>query len=154
MEFGGHHRRVSFHWPHQLVAEDGRRRLGHLRRHEPLGAREHELVTDRLVEQYLRLGRVELGTDERHVDEVHAHRAGLVLHRPVLLAAGREIDATNRRVVSVAHGDDRILVLVERGSHGVDRGRVVGTLRLCLRAEQARSCGCESDDERCGECSE
>src|SRR5512146_929682 len=141
MEFRRHDRRMSLHRSHQLMPEHGWWGLGKLRRHEPLGARQYELVADRLVEEHLRLGRVELWTDEPHVDEMHAHGAGLVLHRAFLAAATGKIDAAHTRVIAITHRRDRILVLVKRGANRGECGRAgrgARALLLYLSADRRR----------------
>src|SRR5215470_8824944 len=84
-------------------------------RDEPLRGDEPEFTRRlRLVDQDLWLGNVDGGADERRVQEVDPHAAGLVRHTAGA-AALRKLDASERGEVTVPHGDVRVLVLLQRG---------------------------------------
>ena len=112
--------------PFELLAEDrGVRRAGHLHRHEPLRGHQHQLVALRLVDQHLRLGRVERRADGAQVEEVDAHPAGGDLQGP-LGERLREVNAGHGREIPVGHRHHRVLVLVQASAHAVELRRQLG----------------------------
>ena len=127
----GHQRMVPFHGTLELFAEDGGPGFpSSPHRDEPLGGDQAQLVAIGLVDQDLRLRGVQGRTHELHVEEVHPHAPGCVLHGAFATAFG-VLDTADGREVSVVNREHRIAVLVQGGAHLLDSGDNAGWAAAC-----------------------